>query len=465
MGPRLSLGSVATAEFKDAFDRLVSKGVLADQFIDIAHRGDHFVEDLKKGVELGVLSEAQAKEALSGKAQESYMQGLKTGAQEAETVVTAVLNTAIKEGVASRAEAVVINERIQPDVEDLAVATAKDLARDDIPEVQIKTRLIQASNILQKAKRLKGADVSTFLTSAEAALTKAKREVEAERTRLKEEADRMEAARVALAQKESDQQNLLDQFVGMLDLIATKQRALVAQFASYDEMEVERQTLSEQLNALRDEAVTIRGSSVTVFSAAAEYAEALSTIMGSRMTPVERKKQMDALEEQGFTKQTIAKIEQLRVLEPRLRDLIDRQAALAVDAERNHDGVVTLRAVYHVFRKLHIKSLIKPNRQAVVAKEAVVQRAQKNLNDRHLGLIGKSGIRARLSLDQPSVPVNVDPAANEEEVRALVALFRKPVVADASKPKKEEELAPAPSTLQWIYNGVTAPLRWAGMKV
>lgn len=464
MGPRLSLANVAIAEFDQAFQSVVSRGVLANQFIDIAHGSEDFVAALRKGVESGVLSESQAKEAMQQKAEMSYMQALDTGAQEAETVVTKVLNDAIKADVLSRNEAVVINEGIQPPVEALAVAAAKDIAKEGVSEVQTKTRLIQASKTLQKAKRLKDKDVSAFLTSAEAAIAKAKIEVEAERARLKEESDRLEAQRVALVQKVTDQKNLLGQFEGMLDLISQRQSALTSQFASFDEMTVELENLAKQLKTLQDEKVTIRGSEVTVFRAAAEYVKALTNLLSSEMTAAARKDQMDALEAQGFTAQTIAKIEQLKALEPTLRSLINRQAALAADAEKNHDELVRLKAVYRVFRKNNIKGLQKLNRQAIVAREAVVERTQKTLNERHLHVVGKSGIRARLTLDQPSNPVNVEPEANRAEVAALVEAFRKPTTAP-SAPKLEEELAPARSTLRWIYDGVATPFRWAGIKV
>lgn len=455
LSPRLALRDVAFAEFEHAFEHPMNKSSLASKYVELASNSENFAADLRKGVESGILTEEQAKGAVGLQAEASYVNALKEGAQEAETAVTAVLNAGIKEGVVSRDEAVAINEKIQPPVEDLAQAAAKDIAKDDISEMQVKTKLIQTSKALQKAKRLKDKDVSAFLTSAEAALAKAKVEVEAERIRLEAETVRLEAERVALVQKTASQQSLFSQFDGMLELISKKQSELTSQFVSYDQMEIDRLEIAKQLEEIRDEKVTIRGSQVTILSAAGEYFDVLVKLSASSMTPIERKNQLDALEAQGFTAQTIAKIEQLKALEPRFRDLINRQAALAVDAEKNHDEVVRLKAVYRVFRKNNFKGLETANRKAVGAQEVVIERTQKTLNDRHLGLVGKSGIRARLTLDQPSSAVNVDPEANRSEVAALVENFRKPAII-----VNTEVLIPNPSTLRWIYEGLATPFRW-----
>ncbi|MBX7065710.1 MAG: hypothetical protein K1X28_00625 [Parachlamydiales bacterium] len=443
------LRDVAFNEFLDS----MNKNVLAEQFVEVASRNDQFAAGLKKGVETAVLTESQAKQALVVQAQQVYAQGLQTGVQEAERAVTHLLDSGIKEKIVTRNEAVAINQGIQPEVETLALAAAKDLARANTPDNQVKVKLVKVSKDLQNAKRLKPENVSQFLTSAEAHVARVRDALQADQQRAQEEANRVEAQRVAAVQKAADQQSLLGQFEGMLGLIARKQSQLTGQFLKYDEMDNARREIGEQLENIRNAKVVIRGQEITVLEAAAEYYAAVSLISRSNLTAVQRKQQMDALRGQGFTQTTVDRIKALEALEPRLTQLIDDQERLANEIEAQHNEIVRLRAVYNVFRRNNFGGLEQANRRSIVDREVVINRTQKTLNDRHALLIGRTGIIARLRIDEPSVPVNIDPVGNRQEVAALVEEFER--MQGASAPALVEPR----STARKIFDGVTYPVR------
>lgn len=442
------LRDVAFNEFIDALD----KNVIAQQFVDVAARNGEFVAGLKKGVESAVLSESQAKKALETQAHQVYAQGLETGVKAAEQAVNNLLDAGIKERVVTREEAVAINNSIQPDVEDLALAAARDVAQSNTPEKDVKVKLIKMSKDLEKVRRLKPENVSEFLTSAEGHIERARQTVQADRQRVQEEADRVEAERVAAVQKAADQQSLFGQFDGMLGLIAKRQSDLTAQFLKYDEMDNARREIGEQVEGIRNGRVVIRGQEITVLEAAAEYYAAVSLISRSQLTAAQRKQQMDALRGQGFSQTTVDRIKALEALEPRLTQLIDDQEKLANEIEAQHNEIVRLRAVYNVFRRNNFNGLEVANRRAVVERETVINRTQKTLNDRHGQLIGRTGIIARLRIDEPSVPVNVDPNGNRQEVAALVAEFERAGTVDT-------KMAPPRSTGEAIWDTLTYPVR------
>ncbi len=449
------LRDVANDEFSKALE-VSNKGLLAENFVNIATKAGSFASSIRRGVETGVLSPVQAKEAVLGQAQSIYLQGLETGIEEAEKILSHHLDSAIQEGLISQNESALINAHIQPAVEVLAIAAARDLARINPPEVEIPNRLISIAKDLQSRNRLEEEDVSKFLTSAEGLITEAKEQVEAEQLKAKEEAGRIEAENLEALQKAAEQHSLYTQFNGMLGLIANRQDALTSQFLNYDQMEIDRRKIAEELETTRNAMVAIDNEEITILDAADLYFKKLSKISQANLTPIQREEQMNALEDEGFTKATIDQIQKLKDLTPRLHQITRAQGASAREIELRHDELARLRAVYGVFKKNHFGRLNTENRKTVVAREVQVNRAQKTLNERHRQLVGATGIIARMRYEEPSIPVNVDPQGNQLEVETLLR--------SAEQAEKREDEAsisvslPRPFYRRW-FDSVTSPFR------
>ena len=144
----------------------------------------------------------------------------------------------------------------------------------------------------------------------------------------------------------------------------------------------------------------------------------------------------------------------MQTLNATLTEVIARQANLARDIESEHDEVVRLRAVYSVFKKNNFSQLETENRKSVAEQEVQVNKDQRVLNDRHDQLLGKAKIMARLRLDQPSIPVNIDPTGNRNEVEALLRALEE-------KPQNDEVelLAPRPFHTRW-HDNIRHPMAW-----
>ncbi len=435
------LRDVAFKECLSTFDAFATTTPALDQlFIELADRSGNFAANLKKGVEAGFLKPNQAKEALEAKAQTLYVEGLETGIQQAEKEVRKLLKSAVKQKLVNEDGANAINSRIQPEVELLAEAAAKDVLRSNASdEAAAKSKLTYVSLDLQKAGRLKDEEVSTFLTSAEQKVLEVR---EANR----EEIARLEAERAQAAQKAADQTSLLGQFNGMLDLIERKQKVLSGQFEQYDAMEKDRLATLAASEEIRKEKVTIRGEKVTILQAASEYFAAQGRIQKVRNAR-QRKDQMDALANQGFTQATVDRIMKLDELTAKLTALTDQQVKLTEEIGAGHAEISHLIAVFKVFRKNHLAQIEdKTEKDAVVSKEAAMDKRQTGLNSQHLKVLGKDGLIDRARQRLASTPVDMDPDHNGAEVETILNAERIRVreAEEARKEKVEKATASRP---------------------
>ena len=436
-GPRPFIRDWANVEFQAALE---GNKQTVEQFVGFAKQEPDFAAGLKKGVEAGVLTDKQAKSALKQQVEAVYSQGLETGLEAANTGAERLLESGVTAQVVSKEEAASVDESIQPDVDVLADAAARDVARKQqtnpaITEDEITIQLTKAADGLKQKKKLKPEDETKFLTAAKAQLAKAKEAVEAETLKQKQEADELAAKQVAEVQKAADQSSLLGKFVGMLGLIAKKQEELTAQFLKFDELEAKRQTVTDSLETIRTTAVTVRGVPMTILQAAGEYYKAVSAISNSGQTPAAKKQQVKDLGNQGFSQQTIDKINQLKALEPQLTEVLDQQDALAQAIDTQHEEVATLMAKFKVYKKNNLAQLEVRNRKVVTDTEKRIETVQRTLDQRHRQLAQvDTSLIGRLR-PEPLRVVNIDPTANKEEVEALVDAFgRSQAIEDDSVP-------------------------------
>lgn len=411
---------------------------IAEQFVNVAFEEPHFPAQIKRGLDADLLTKEQAHVALQSQAEGVYVRGLNAGIEEAENRLSELLDEAIQANIVSRSEAVSMNDKIQPEIVELSFAAARDVIKTGTKETEVQTRLLEVSSNLQKKQRLKPENGNQFLALAEAIILDARKELQAKGIKAQEEFERIEAKKLAAAQKIADQQSLFSSFEGMLKLIEEEQGISRNQFVNFDQMEIERKALANQLESLRNTKVTIRDSETTVLHAADEYFAALSKISkDSDLTPIAREEKIKNLEDEGFTKATVDQIQAIKAIEPRLTQLITEEATLARAIEIQHDKLARLRAIYRVFAQNNFAQLEKENRKLITEQKLKINRAQKILDERHLDLVGKTGILARLRLEEPSVPVNINPQANREEVNALLSQ-RAAKTEKASAPPEEE---------------------------
>ncbi|MBU6383782.1 MAG: hypothetical protein KGQ49_02595 [Verrucomicrobia bacterium] len=429
-------------------------GALDPVFSDKADESGNFAEGVKKGLETGAITRTTAIALLHERAGKVYQEALPQGMNVAETALNQFLNASVEAGVINSEMKTAISNHIQPDVEVLASAAAREIARANTVSEEIRLRLVSIAGALQKAKRLRAEDVSQFLTSADVQVKKEKQLFLAEQTKAKAEAERMEVERAALAQKTADQEAHFSKFQGLLNLIAKKQNELAAQIQKYDDMDVARGEMGRQMDEIRNEKVLFRGSEKTVLEVADEYYKAISRISTSdKLTSTERKEQLDRLNKEEFGRTTVERILALDALRPKMIQLVDDQARLADGIEENHHELVRLKTVYGVFRKNQLFLLDESHRKAVEEQEKGIRKTHKLLNDRH-NTIRKTGLIDRLKTEQPAVPVNRDPMANNEEVEKLLQAERQgAVVREAEKEEGTLEFVPTPrSFLQRMWD-------------
>jgi hypothetical protein len=464
-GPRPFLRDWARTEFLDA---LQGSRETIQQFVGLARQEPDFAAGLKRGVEAGILTEKLAKAALTAEVQHAYVQGLETGIEAADANTAKLLDSAVQNQVVSKEEATLVDESFSLDVDVLAGAAAKDVARKQTAattEIEIEQQLTKAADGLKQKKKLKPQDETRFLTAAKAQLAKAREAVEAEAAKQKQEAEAIQAKQVAEVQKAADQSSLLGRFVGMLGIINKKQDELTAKFIQFGELEAKRQTVTDSLETIRTTEVNVRGVPMTILQAASEYYKAVSAISNSGLTPAAKKQQVKDLANQGFSQQTIDKINQLKALEPQLTEVLDQQEALAQAIDTQHEEIVTLIAKYKVFKKNNFGPLEKRNREVVVATEKRIDAVQKTLDQRHRQLTQVDQRLIDRLRPEPLRVVNMDPAANNAEVDALVDAFKKsqePVAAEPeviSVPDALSYTGMAANGVKMAYRGITWPIR------
>lgn len=427
-GPRARLSDVAFSEFLKG-QKSTTNSILAHQFVALARGEPDFSAGLARGVEMGVLTPNQAKTALVREVHFGYEEGLKTGIDEADGVADHLLQSAVQNKVVTEDEAVSVSDSIRPDVEVLAGAAARDVARSgvaDAGELEVMQHLSQAADKLKHKKRLGDKDESRFLTAAKAQITKAKEVVAAEAERAKKEAQEIEAQNIAKIQKAADQTSLLNKFLGMLGLIGKKQEELSAQFLKFDALEADRQAITDKYEGIRNSTVTVNGQQMTVLVAAGEYAKAISLISNDhRLSPKAKQDKIRDLVNQGFSQQTIDKINELKILEPQLTQVIDQMATLSGEIDQQHEEIARLTAVYKVFRKNNLGGLEARNRKLVAEQEKRVGEVQRTLDQRFKQLAQNDrGFISRLR-SEPTKLVKIDPQGNRDEVDALVQAFEK----------------------------------------
>lgn len=449
LGPPQFLKDVVNEEFSKILES--NQPVFARQFVEAAKQAPDFVKSLKNGIQSNILTEEQLKEALQTQVQVVYDQGLETGLVEASNASRELLQSAEKEKLVTKQEAVAIAESVLPDVEKLAVAAAREIARKLGPsttEAEVDQMLVKTADSLRAQGKLKAEEVNQFLTEAKVHLTKAKETVEAEAFRAKQEAEGIEAQRVAEVQKAADQQSLLGKFMGMLGLINQKQDEIIAQFLRYNELEQGRQTITNQLEETRNAVVTVQGAQMTVLQAADRYYKEVGVISNKRnLTAVQKQQQIKDLANGDFSQQTIDKINELKALEPQLTGIIDEEAALSQEIDRQQEETVRLIAVYRVFRYNNFGGLETDNRKTVSENEKSLFAVQKTINATYGQLAQKeTKFLNRLRPAELTVPVNVDPEGNRREVEAILDAFEK------SK-KVTQETPAARSLTRKLYDG------------
>jgi hypothetical protein len=455
-GPRPLIKNVAFREFLKV-QNSSNHSLLSQQFIALARQEPDFASSLAHGLETGVLSTSQAKTAMVREVLKSYDVGLKEGLDSAEDLSENLLLSAIQNKIVTEEEATAISDLIRPEVDVLAVAVAKDVARKETPqtsELEVTQQISKAADKLKEKKRLKDNDESRFLTLAKSQVEKAKEALAAEMLKAQAEAAEIEAQNVAQVRKVADQTSLLNQFLSMIGLIGKKQEELSVEFLNFDQLERKREEVTNQLNSLRETNVTINGQKMTALVAAGEYYKAVGRISGdSNLSSKAKQDRIRDLVNQGFSQQTINKIIELRGLEPQLTEVIDQMAALSTEIDRRHEELGKLVATYKVFRKNNFAGLQAQNRKLVSEPEKKVGEVQKELDSKHKKLTqaGK-GLISRLR-PEPIKLVNVDPEGNRIEVAELVKNFE-----ESQMPVKEPEPvvvvpAPAPSLARRALDG------------
>ncbi len=428
----------ALLKFQDAMNG--SRPAIADQFVSALFQEPNFVKNLKKGVQSELLTKERALEALQTQSEKVYSQGLERGIHAAEKGVSDLLSEAIQLNVASRADAEKIDSQIKPDVNQLAVAATLDLLSEKAPDNEVQNRLIQIAKGLQNDKRLKPNDKSRFLSVAEDLILKLKKQFEAEFAKAKEEADHIEAERVAAEQKIADQQSLFSTFERLLGLIAKEQGVLGTQLSTFDQKETERKALANQFDVLCKTKVMICDDEMTILQAADRYFEKFNKISNANLTPAKRDEQINKLRAEGFTDAVVTQIQAMKALEPKLTALTTEIANFAKEIEAQHDKIAHLRAVYRVFSKNHSKVLEESNRQLITEQKREVNKTQKALDDHYLSIIHNNGFLARFKLNDPSVVAKEDVLGNTEEVETVLKGFSLPQKEAAVTPLLQPEI-------------------------
>jgi hypothetical protein len=455
IGPRPFIRDRAKKELDD---RIKSAPRIQKGFIQLAKQESDFSAGLKKGIEAGILKEDQAKSVFTEEVEASYTEGLKIGLDEANVRIQNLFDSAVKSELITKGEVDSIEESLQPDVSALAKAAAKDVTRDKTPETtddKITVQLSQAADALIARKKLKPEDETQFLSAAKDQLAKVKEDVEAEALREKQEAEEIQAQQAAEAQQAADQSKLFGRFSGMLSLISQKQEELRAQFLKFDELEKERQIVTDSLETIRTTRVAVRHVPMTVLQAAGEYYKAIAAISNSNSKPAAKTQQVKDLAIQGFGQRTIDLINQLKALEPKLTEVLDNQSSVVQKIENQHEEVSKLNAQFKVYKKHNASQLEPHNRKAVGDKEKEVDAVQKTLDQkyRQLAQAGTSLIDRLRS--EPMRVVNLDPAINKGEVEALVDAFDK-----AQNPPSEETVetvVPQANSVLWnTLSGITS---------
>lgn len=420
------LRRVAREEF---FDKVVpiNRPILAEKFIALAQSEPKFALALSQGVDAKVLTRGRAQDALEGQVRAVFNNGLETGLESAEEAVQDLNRAAIVTGLLSENEALFISDGIEVPVEVLAAAAAKDVARnqtDQTTDADEVRQLTQAAKGLREKNRLEAEDESTFINVAREQINQARAIVAAEDDLLRVEAEELEAQRAQEVLKLEAQETLLNTFSGMLSLIQSKQAEMNAQFDVYRTMEVERESVTNQLVELRSRVVTVHGHKMNVLQAASEYYRAVGEISrNKRLTSQQKKQEISDLSNHGFSQQTIDRINELKDLEPRVKEVIDNMAVLASEIEAKHEEILKLNAMFKVFKRNNFAGL-EQNRAEIESVEKRVRNDQTVLNRTFVSLIErKDGLMSRLRAEERVVLVNLDPQGNREEVDALVKAF------------------------------------------
>ncbi|MGB7978201.1 MAG: hypothetical protein WCF19_03455 [Chlamydiales bacterium] len=419
----------------------------AEHFIRIAKQESDFAAGLASGVKDKILTPDQAKQAVQQHAHEVYKTGLETGIVEARTKTKDLLNAGIRENLVTESEAVAVADSIRPDVELLATAAAKDIAKGETSkatDVQIEQQLAKIADQLISEKRLHPSEESAFLTSAKAQIASVKQESTEKALKEKEETEELEAQKLLQVQKAADQTALENKFLGILDVIAKKQARQEASFAEYDQAAKELNGVAEQLKALETKQVRINEKQVSIMQAAAAYLIASNAITDhSKLNPLQKEEQLKNLESQGFTEKTIKDIELFQTLAPERTAIIKKMAEIARTVDGQHEEIVKLIGVYRVYKKNNLGALEDDKRESISLTEKQILDKQKNLKTKHDDLMKVGGLASRFRSDIPAA--NKNPDQNRQEVEAIIE----------SALVEPGETAPAqPSLPRRLYNYV-----------
>ncbi len=422
-GPRPFLRDVAQREFsvrlKDA-----NQSVNAEKFIALAAQEPDFARSLSHGITTQIVTKEQAHKAVSDTAYTIFHEGLEKGLEEADSRFEGLLSSALTNKVVTDVEASLINESIQPTVQDLAAAAAIDVSSNQAPdttEVELEHQLSKIAEKLVEKKKLKKENESQFLTEAKAQLAKAKDVIVEQSLKAEKEAQEIEAQKVIEVQKAANQQALLGKFTGLLALIGTKQEALADQFQKLNQLEGKRAEITAQLEAIRNTEVTIKGQKMPILLAQNEYLKAKALISSnSRLTSHQKNEQTKGLSEQGFTQHTIDKMHELLTLDPKHNQITQEIDLLSAEIHTQHEELGKLNSTYKLFRKHNLGGLEDSHRQTVESDALKVLKSQNILNRQHKNLNpGSHGLLSRVKSGlSKSSPVSAD--ANRAEVEALL---------------------------------------------
>ncbi len=456
-GPRRSLAEVVDEEFLE-----ISDYTFAKEFIDLARHEPNVAAGLDFGVKKYIITKKQAKDALAQHVQAAYVRGLEEGLDEASRVAGKIVEEAKQHNLITDEESEKIASSVSADVNALAKAAARDVARNQTEETsdtEVTQQLSKAADNLKEVGRLKAEDETQFLTEAKAQLEAAKQAVEAERAARQAAEEVEEAQRAIEVQRAQTQAGLLNTFIDYLNMVGQKQEDLLNLHKDRNQLEALRQETENQVAQLSRQTVEINGRQRNIMEAAREYQRAVIAISSSKTLGDEEKRQrLQDLVNQGFDQLTIAKINEFNALVPRLQAVIDQMATLSEKIKVKHPELLDLIAVYKVFKANNLKQLEQPTRKVVSETEKRVFLVQDNLNERYNHLLLR-GIVQRIK-GQPVPVVNQDPEANRAEVARLLKEYAEAQIeALPELPEEGETLPELPSAARrYVTKAVNAAL-------
>ncbi len=408
------------------------KPVFSEQFIELAKGDANFAQSLKTGVDQNILTQDEAKKEIGTRAQEVYDACLDSGVDEADQKQKEILDAAIGTGLMTQEEATAVERQEQP-VEKLALATAKDVAKQgNQDEALVSQQFAKIAEQLIEKGKLAAKDQSEFMTEALKHLSQAKAALEADKEaakkaaedavrKAKEEAELAEAQKVAAAQKEVEQAALQKDFEDFLELLFQEIQTLHARIERRNRLEEECRQIIQNL-----------GTAGTPLLDTETLYRKVREISTSKKTDVQKKEELDKLIPQNFGQRAVDSITQRSELVQKLKEKIDEMAKICDLEIQPQLGVWKIFiSKYNVFNRNNRARLEEANRRKIAEIE-------KNLNSA-IKPVQNLCDKLRLTLSA-TPPVNSDAEVNRAEVAKILGDWRKVKEEAAQKAAQEAAL-------------------------